>query len=86
MRQGRGGQAAAIEVAVERNHDAMYVGVVSRGDYQTGLTQRLERIAQLHQPSSQATDKRVANSHVLDQFGRADSALVQVGNSLAVTV
>jgi len=47
MRRRRGGQAAAIEVAVEWKHDTMRIGVVSRGGYQTGLTQRLERVAQL---------------------------------------
>ena len=55
----------------------MHVGVVSRGGHQTGLTQSLKRVAQLHQPTSQATARRVADPHVLDQFRRADSALVQ---------
>jgi hypothetical protein len=64
----------------------MHVSVVSGGGYQTGLTQYLERIAQLCQPASQAAARRVANPHVLDQFGRVDSALAQIGDSLAVTV
>jgi hypothetical protein len=34
-----GRQAAAIEIAFQRKHDAMRVGVVARGGYQTGLTQ-----------------------------------------------
>ncbi|HYW48608.1 MAG TPA: hypothetical protein VE959_37435, partial [Bryobacteraceae bacterium] len=45
-----------------------------------GLTQCRQRVAQLRQPSSQATAGRVANLHVLDQLRRAESALVQIGN------
>ena len=62
------------------------VGVVAGGGDQTGLTQSLERVAQLRQPTSQAAARRVADPHVLDQFRRADSALVQIGNRLAVAV
>src|SRR5215831_5324185 len=79
MCRRRGRQTAAIEVSLQRKHDAMRVGVVSRSGYQTGFTQCLERVPQLHQPTSQASARRVADSHVLDQFGRADAALVQIG-------
>ncbi len=64
----------------------MHVCVVASGSDQTGLTQSRERIAQLRQPTSQATAGRVTDPHVLDQFRRADSALVQIGNRLAVAV
>ena len=65
----------------------MGVGVVAGGSDQTGLPQSLERVAQLRQPTSQTTTAgRVADPHVLDQFRRADSALVQVGDRLAVAV
>jgi len=86
MRRCRGRQAAAIKVAIEWEHDTMRIGVVSGGGHQTGLTQRLERVAQLHQPSSQAATRRVANLHVLDQFRRADTTLVQVSNRLGMAV
>ena len=64
----------------------MHVGVVAGGGDQTGLAQSLERVAQLRQPTSQAAAGRVADPHVLDQFRRAESALVQIGNRLAVAV
>ena len=86
MRRRRSREAAAIEVAFQRKDDAMHVGVVAGGSHQAGLTQSLERVAQLRQPTSQATAGRVADPHVLDQFRRADSALVQIGNRLAVAV
>ena len=47
----------------------MRVGVVARGGDQAGLTQSLKRIAQLRQPTSQATARRVADLHVLDHCG-----------------
>ena len=46
----------------------MLVGVVARGSHQTGLPQSLDRVAQLCQPTSQATAGRVADPHVLDQL------------------
>jgi len=64
----------------------MRVGVIASAGDQAGLPQSLERIAQLRQPTSQATAGRVANPHVLDQFRRADSALVQIGSRLSVAV
>ena len=86
MRRCRGRHAAAIEVALEWKHDTMRKGVLSGGGHQTGLTQRLERVAQLHQPSSQAAARRVANPHVLDQCRRADTTLVQISNRLSMAV
>src|SRR5215471_10111919 len=86
VRRHRGRQAAAIEVVFQRKHDATGVGVIAGGGYQTGLTQQLQRIAQLDQRTSQAAAGRVTNPHMLDHFRRADSALVQVGNRLPVTV
>jgi len=46
----------------------------------------MERVAQLHQPSSQAAARRVADLHVLDQFRRTDTTLVQVSNRLSMAV
>ena len=65
----------------------MHVGVVAEGSHQAGLTQSRERVAQLHQPGSQATTAGcVADAHVLDQFRRADAALLQIVNRLDVAV
>ena len=64
----------------------MPVGVVAHGSDQTGLMQSLQRVAQLHQPTPQASAGRVADPHVLDQFRGADTALVQIGDRLAVAV
>src|ERR1700730_3624988 len=76
VRRRRVRQTAAIKVASQSKHDAMRVGVVAGASDQTGLLASLERIAQLRQPTSQAATGRVADSHVLDQFRRMDSALV----------
>jgi len=86
MRWRGGRQAAAIKVALEWKHDTMRIGVVSGGGHQTGLTQRLERVSQLHQPSSQAAARRVADLHVFDQLRCADTTLVQVSNRLSMAV
>jgi hypothetical protein len=64
----------------------VYVGVIAGAGHQTGLSQNLERIAQVCQPTSQAATGSIADSHVLDEFWRADTALVQVGNRVAVAV
>ena len=64
----------------------MHIRVVAHGSDQTGLPQSLERVAQLHHPTSQSTAGRVADLHVLDQFWRTDAALVEIGNRLAVAV
>ena len=64
----------------------MHVCVVAHAGHQAGLTQSRQRVAQLRQPTAQATARRVADPHVLDQFQGADSALVQIGNRLAVAV
>src|SRR6266849_5911835 len=85
MRRRRSRQAAPIEIALQREDDAMLVGVVSNGRDQTGLTQSWERVAQLRQPTPQATARRVTDPHVLDQFRRAESALLQIGDRLGVT-
>src|SRR5260370_13208003 len=84
VRWRRSRDAAAIEIAFQRKHQAMPVGVVAHGRDQTGLMQSLQRVAQLHQPTPQATAGRVADPHVLDQFRRTDSPLVQLGTRLAV--
>src|SRR6266699_6472177 len=84
VRWRRSREAAAIEIAFQRKHQAMPVGVVAQRSDQTGLTQSLERVAQLHQPTSQATAGCVADLHVLDQFWRMDAALAEIGNRLAV--
>jgi hypothetical protein len=81
-----GTDTAAIEIAFQRKHNAMFVSVITGGSDQTGLMQSVERVAQLRQPTSQATAGRVADPHVLDQFRRADSALEQIGNRLGVAV
>ena len=86
MRRGRRRKAAAIEIALQRKDDPMHVCVVAGGGHQSGLTQSRQRVAQLRQPTSQATARRVTDAHVLDQFQGADSALVQIGHCLAVTV
>ena len=64
----------------------MPICVVAHGSDQAGLTQSLERVAQLHQPTSQSTAGCVADLHVLDQFWRMDAALAEIGNRLAVAV
>ena len=64
----------------------MFVSVITGGSDQTGLMQGMVRVAQLCQPTSQTTAGCVANSHVLDQFRRADSALMQIGNRLTMAV
>src|ERR1035441_8199281 len=56
------------------------------GGNQTGLTQSRERVAQLRQPTAQATARRVTDAHVRDQFRRAESAVLQIGNRLGMTV
>src|SRR6266849_3129329 len=87
MRQRRSREAAAIEIAVQREDDTMHVSVVPDGGDQTGLTQSRERVAQLYQPTSQTSAaRRVTDPHVLDQLRRADSALMQIGKRLAVAV
>ena len=86
VRRRRSREAAAIEIAFQRKDDAVGVGVVADGSHQTGLTQSRQRVTQLRQPTSQATAGRVTDPHVLDHFRRADSALVQIGNRLAVAV
>jgi hypothetical protein len=78
--------AAAIEIALQRKGDAIHVCVVADGSDQTGLTQGVERVAQSHQPTSQATAGCVADPHVLDHLRRANSTLVQIGNRLAMAV
>src|SRR5271170_5176675 len=65
VRWRRNRQAAGIEIALQWKHDAVHVGVVATGSYQTGLMQCVERIAQLCQPTPQAAAGRVANPHVL---------------------
>ena len=64
----------------------MHVGVVSHGGDQTGLMQIGERITQACQPTAQASARRVTDAHVLDQFRRAESSVVQISNRLGVTV
>ena len=76
MRRRCSREAAAIEIAFQRKDDAMDVGVVAGAGDQAGLAQSLERVAQLRQPTPQAATGRVADPHVLDQFRRADSALI----------
>ena len=64
----------------------MRVSVVTGGSNQASLTKGVERVAQLRQPTSQATAGRIADPHVLDQFRRADSALMQIGDRFGVAV
>ena len=64
----------------------MHVGVVSHGGNQTSLPQSRERITQPCQPTAEASARRVTDAHVLDQFRRAESAVVQISNRLGVTV
>ena len=54
----------------------MHVCVVARAGHQAGLAQSRQRVAQLRQPTPQATAGRVTDPHVFDQFRRAESALV----------
>src|SRR6266699_2081190 len=86
MRRRRSREAAAIEIAFQREDDALYVGVVSKGRDQAGLTQSRQGVAQLRQPTSQATTGCITDPHVLDQLRRAESALQQVGNRPGVTM
>ena len=65
----------------------MHVCVVADGSDQTSLKHGRERVAQQFQPTPQTTTaRRVTDPHVLDQFRRADSALMQISNRLAVAV
>ena len=86
VRRRRKRKAAAIEIAFQRKDDPMHVCVVTHAGHQAGLTQSRQRVTQLRQPTPQATAGRVADPHVLDQRLGADSALVQIGNRLAVAV
>ena len=87
VRRRRGGDAAAIQIAFQREDDAMHVSVVASGGDQTGLTQSRERIAQLRQPASQAAAAGcVADPHVLNELRRAESALLQIRNRLGAAV
>ena len=71
---------------MQRKDDAMDIGIVAGGGDQAGLTLALEQIAQLRQPTAQAVTWRVTNPHFLDQFRRVESALIEVGDCLAVAV
>jgi hypothetical protein len=86
MRRSRSRDTAAIQIAFQRKDDAMHVGVIAEGVNQASLTQDRQRVAGLHQPGSQAAARCVADAHVLDQFRRADSALLQIGHRLNVAV
>jgi hypothetical protein len=68
VRRRRSQEAAAIEIALQWKDDALGEGVVASGSHQTGLTQSHQRVAQLCQPTSQATTGRVTDLHVLEQF------------------
>src|SRR5450631_3549147 len=83
---GRIANAAAVETAFQGEYDATRKSVIAGGVDQAGLAQGRERITQLHEPAPQATARRVTNAHVLDRFRRAESALLQIGNRLAVAV
>ena len=54
VRRRRGRKTAAIQVDFQREDNPTHVGVVARAGDQAGLTQNLERIAQLCEPTSQA--------------------------------
>src|SRR5258708_30692115 len=60
-----GRDATAIEIVFQWKDDAMDVSVIAERGDQTGLTQSGERVAQLCQPTPQATAGRVTNSHYL---------------------
>ena len=64
----------------------MHVCVIAHAGHQARLTQSRQRVAQLRQPTPQATSGRVADPHVLDHLRRADSALLQICNRLTVAV
>ena len=86
MRRRGKRKAAAIEVAFQRKDDPLYVCIVTHAGHQAGLAQSRQRVTQLRQPTPQTTTGRVADPHVLDQRLGADSALVEIGNRLAVAV
>src|SRR5260370_36015970 len=79
-------KAAAIEVAFQRKDDPTHVGVETSSSDQAGLTQCRQTVAQLRQPTPQASAGGITDSHVLDQLQGADSALVQIGHRLTVAV
>ena len=83
---GRRRNAPAIEIAFQRKDDPTHVCGLTHAGHQAGLAQSRQRVAQLRQPTPQTTARRVTDPHMLDQFQRADSALVQIGNRLAVAV
>ena len=67
VRRCRIRKATAIKIAFQRKDDTTHVSVVSHPEHQTGLTQSRQRVAQVRQPTSQATAGRVADTHELDQ-------------------
>ena len=80
------GSTAAIEIAFQGKHNAMFVSVIAGSSNQTGLMQGMKRVAQLRQPTSQTTAGCVTDPHVLDQFRRPDSALMQIDDRFGVAL
>ena len=60
--------------------------VITSAMDQTGSLQNREWIAELREPASQTTARRVAHAHVRDDLGGMDSALVQIRKRLVIAV
>src|SRR2546430_1856923 len=71
VRWSRSRKAPAIEIALQRENDTTHVCVVTRAGHQTGLTQNFQWVAQLRQPTAQATSGRVADPHVFTALDAA---------------
>ena len=72
--------AAPIEIAVERKHDAMGESIEAFWRDHAGLLQVWERVTQTHQPGAQTSTGRIADAQLLDQLRLAYAALIEVGN------
>src|SRR5664279_377243 len=60
--------AAPIEIAVQRKHDAMGKSIEAfQRDY-AGLLKVWERVTQTHQPGAQTSTGRIADAQLLDQL------------------
>ncbi len=86
MRRRGSREPGAIEVAFQREHDAMGVGIVAGTGDPASVALALDRVSRLRQPTSQAATGRVAYQHFLDQLRRLDSLLTEVDDCLSVAV
>jgi hypothetical protein len=86
MRERRTPDGAAIQIAFQWEDDASDIGVIASGGDETGLLQHGERIAQLREPASQTAARCIADSHMLNHFGRVETALVQIDDRVVIAL